>query len=210
MSLPGRRTGRRTVVSLLAVLAVLVGIHMAFRNPTTTLPSIGLPALHITLRGQVAAIGANGLMVNLEDPHGALTGILRRVTLTADTRVVWTGVPSPGTGRAALSLIKPGYRVAVRGQAGADNTVVADVMVVGLPPLTGTVASLTNGQLAVEVPGQKTLVLVQVTSRTAFFVPGGQWQRLAPGAPVRVLLHFGPNSTLVATAVMVGAPTGGS
>jgi hypothetical protein len=200
---------RRTALGLAAVLAVLVGVHMAYRNTPVSLPTIGLPAVHIALRGQVTAVGNQGITVNLEDPQGELTGVLRQVTVTGTTRVVWSGSAAT-EGTAALKTVRPGYRVAVRGQNGPNNTVVAQVLVVGLPPVTGTLTALQNGQLTIAVPGQKAPVVVQLTSRTAFFVPGGEWQRLAQGAPVRVLVRLQPDGTLLATAVMVRGPAGGS
>lgn len=206
-AVPGN--SRRTAYWLIAVLAVLIGVHMAYRNQPVALPSVGVPALHVTLRGQATKVGPSEITVNLEDPHGNLTGIIRTVALTPSTRILWPG-PSPKQGSSGLTALRPGYHVVIRAQGGSDNSLIAQVVLVSYPPVTGTLGSVQNGQLSIHVPGQSSPVLVTVNSHTAYFVPNGQWQLLASGATIRVMVHPGPNGSLVASMVLVSPPSGGS
>ncbi|MCL8208373.1 MAG: DUF5666 domain-containing protein [Actinomycetia bacterium] len=206
MSSPAR--SRRHLLLLLAALAALVGLHWAYRNPSTTAPGAGRPAVAITMRGQVTRADPGQLTINLEDPHGVLTGILRRVTVTSATRIR-AGGASGTAADASVPRIQPGYRVTVRGYTDG-STVVARTITVYLPPVEGVVTAVEPGMLAIRVPGRREPVRVTLTSGTSYFLGQGTALAIRPGTVVRVLVRPGSAGTLVATSVVVNPGGSGS
>jgi hypothetical protein len=106
-------------------------------------------------------------------------------------------------GTNGLSYLKSGYRVQVRGRGTENDQIEAQLVQVNFPPITGTILSLSHSKLDVKVPGQPAPAPVQLTSHTAFFVPDGDTQRLAAGAPVRVWVVPTAHDQLSAVTVMV-------
>ncbi|MDA8194463.1 MAG: hypothetical protein M0Z53_10775 [Thermaerobacter sp.] len=200
---------RRTAGWLMAVMAALVVIHYAYRRAPAALTRAvtGQPALFVSLRGEITQLSATGLTVTLEDAHGNLTSLTRHIVLTGATRYLSPGQPAV-VGKKGTEYLKTGYRIIVRGQGAADNAVQAQVVTVTFPPIAGTVAQVSNGTLLIDVAGQPHPARVQLTSRTAFFVPNGNWSRLSAGAPIRVWVIPSQNtaSGLVAITVMVVSP----
>lgn len=205
MSSPSR--SRRHLLLLLAALAALVGLHWAYRSPPVTAPGAGRPALTVTLRGQVTEAGPTRITVNLEDPHGVLTGIRREVTVTSATRIRTGGAP-PGQSP-PVTRIQPGYRVTVRGY-GDGTSVVARSITVYLPPVEGIVTAVRPGLLTVRVPGRRDPVTVTLTPATSYFLGQGTALAIKPGTVVRVLVRPGSDGTLVATSVVVNPGGSGS
>jgi hypothetical protein len=201
---------RRTAAWLMAVLAALVVVHYAYRNVPTALTRAvtGVPALQVALRGEITQLSPNAMTVTLEDSHGDLTQLTRHVVLTQDTQFVTLGKPS-ATGSRGYSYLQTGYRVLIRGQGTVNNDIIAQVVNVSFPPLNGTVTQVNQAMLTLAVKGQPQPANILLTSHTAFFVPGGQWNSLKIGAPVKVWVV--PNqvsgSGLTAITVMVTHPT---
>lgn len=197
---------RRTAGWLMALMAALVVVHYAYRNVPTALTRavIGTPAIRVALKGEITHITPQGLTVTLEDAHGGLTTLTRHVVLTESTRFATPGKPM-ATGNAGYKYLQTGLRVIVQGQGTATNDVIAQVVNVTFPPLTGKVSQVDQAMLTLSVAGQSQPAKILLTSHTAFFVPGGHWQSLKVGAPVRVWVV--PNqvtgSGLTAITVMV-------
>jgi hypothetical protein len=165
----------------------------------------GRPAVSVTLRGQVTEAGRNRIAVNLEDPHGVLTGVVRSVTITPTTVVRTAGMPPDQS----APSIRPGYRVTVRGyQDGA--AVVARSITLYLPPLEGVVAAVQPGLLAVRVPGHREPVTVTLTPHTSYYLGQGTALAIKPGTLVRVFVRAGAGGKLVATSVVVNPAGSGS
>ncbi len=197
---------RRTAGWLMALMAVLVVVHYAYRNVPTALTRAitGTPAIRVALKGEIAHVTPQGLTVILEDSHGGLTKVTRHVVLTASTKIATPGKPI-ATGSAGYKYLQNGLRVIVQGQGTATNDVIAQMVNITFPPLTGKVAQVDQAMLTLTVSGQSQPAKILLTSHTAFFVPGGHWQSLKVGAPVRVWVV--PNqvtgSGLTAITVMV-------
>jgi hypothetical protein len=204
-----RRAWSRALMVVAAIAMLLVGVHMAYRNQSVALPTVGLPVLHVVAQGRVTRLGNDSLTINLEDREGLLTGVHREIRITDKTHIVTPG-ESPASGPAGLKLIEVGDRVIVHGRSTTDSVILARTLVAGPGPVDGVIAGVSNGQLKVTVPGQAAPVAVALTSSTAFFVPEGQWQLLTVGARVRVSVRAGPDKSLTAIIVRVVAPTGGS
>lgn len=203
------RMSRRTAGWLLAIFAAFIVVHYAYRNAPTALTRAvtGSPALQVSLRGEVTKVSPNGMTITLEDSHGALTHLTRKVTVNSSTRYLSPGQPTV-VGSTGEHYVKQGYRVLIRGQGNADNSVVAQIVAVTFPPITGTISKVNHDILTVDVPGQSQPAHVTLTSHTAFFVPHGQWGRLSKGAPVRVWVvpNKSTGSGLTAVTVMVITP----
>lgn len=197
---------RRTAGWLMALMAALVVVHYAYQKVPTALTRavIGTPAIRVALKGEITQISPTGLTVTLEDAHGGLTKLTRHVVLTESTKIAMPGKPT-ATGQAGYKYLQNGLRIIVQGQGTATNDVIAQVVNVTFPPLTGTVAQVDQAMLTLTVAGQPHPARILLTSHTAFFVPGGHWQSLKVGAPVRVWVI--PNqvngSGLTAITVMV-------
>ncbi len=178
---------RRTAAWLMAVLALLVVVHYAYQNAPTALTRAvtGAPALQVALRGEITQLSPQGLTVTLEDAHGDLTQITRHVVLTQNTQFVSLGKPA-ATGSMGYAYLQRGFRVLIKGQGTLNNDIVAQLVNVSFPPLTGTVTEVNQAMLSLMVSGQTQPANILLTSHTAFFVPGGQWNSLKIGAPVRV------------------------
>lgn len=178
---------RRAAGMLMIVAGLLVVYHFAHERTGQSpgLPVIA-PALHITLRGEITRIDGERLTVRVENMHGDLTSHVRTVQLSGDTRIRRPGAGS-AKGRTGLGYLQVGYRVLVHGLAAEDGqTINAAAVAVSFPPVTGTLARVDGPDLIVRVPGQAADMTVTATSHTAFFVPGGQWSTLKPGAPIRI------------------------
>ncbi len=198
---------RRTAGWLMALLVAFVVVHYAYNRSSQAITQAvtGQPAIQVAMRGEITGYTDNTVSLTLEDPHGELTTLSRNVQLTDKTQYVTPGEP-PVTGSQGVKYLKQGYRVAVRGQGTADNQVIAQLVQVSFPPITGTVSQLSPSVLAVSVPNQPHAANIALTSHTAIYVPQGDWSKLALGAPVRVWVMpraQGDSSGLVALSVMV-------
>ncbi|PSR21600.1 MAG: hypothetical protein C7B45_10340 [Sulfobacillus acidophilus] len=197
---------RRTAGWLVAIFAALVVIHYAYSTSVANLARtvMGKPAIAVALRGEITNLNADHMTVTLEDPHGDLTNLSRQVILTDQTRVMAPGKPQV-TGKSGLAYLKEGYRVSVSGQGTLDNSVEAQLVEVNFPPINGVVSHIDTSQITVEVSGQPSPAVVDVTSHTAFFMPDGNVFALKVGAPVRVWVvpNSAANSGLTAVTLMV-------
>ncbi len=204
------RLSRRTAGLLVIVAGLLVVYHYAHPGGfgSRGIPVIA-PALHIALRGEVTKMSNSTLVVRIEDRKGGLTRLSRTIALNSETRYQSPGQPLQ-SGHRGLQYIQPGYRVSVAGlTAGDGQTVNASQIAVSFPPVTGTVRTLIGSNLVLVVPGQPHTMTIAANSRTAFFVPGGRWSRLSPGASVRVWIAPQPDdpARFNALTVMVRTPS---
>lgn len=206
---PPSPRSRRTAILLIAVMAVLIGIHFAYRNPPVALPASTTSVTSSTVKGRVIHVGSRLLTVNLEDAHGTVTGTVRQIALTSHTGVIWPGRPAQ-IGSAGFRLIRPGYQVMVLGTVGAQNSMTARTIAVSYPPVDGLIASLRHGRLGLRIPGRATPMVVVITSHTAIYVPHGQWDALKTGAVARAYVTPGTNGVLTATRVVIDPPSSGS
>jgi hypothetical protein len=184
---PHPRMSTRAATWLVVVAGLLVVYHYAHGGalPSANVPVIA-PALHVALRGEVTTVTASKLVVRVEDTQGGLTNLNRTIALGPTTHYQSPGQPSI-SGAHGLTYIKPGYRVLVHGLSASDGqTVNAAQVSVSFPPVTGTLQSIAGSDLVVSVRGQAQPMVIQASSRTAFFVPNGRWSTLASGVPVRV------------------------
>lgn len=205
------RAIRRAVAVLVLLALALLTVHLADPGSTAvTAATAGRPAVYVVMRGQVTRVSASTITVTAEDQQGQPTGVQHTVALDPTTRVIW---PSAGTGGPTASgrTLKPGLRVMVRAHGAAAGRWVADTIRVSYPPIDGTLVGLSGHRLTIRVPGQAQPVTVLVTSRTAFYVPGGQWSALTAGVPLRIFVRPATGTpTWQATSVVVGPSSGGS
>ena len=208
MKKPRFAMSRRTAGWVVAIFAALVVIHYAYRTSAANLARtvMGKPAIAIALRGEITKLDTNHMTVTLEDPQGDLTNLSREVTVTDKTRIMAPGKPE-ATGQQGLTYLKTGLRVAVSGQGTGTNGLEANVVQVNFPPITGTISKIAGSQITVEVPGQPSPAVVDVTSQTAYFLPHGDAAALKTGASVRiwVVQNADPASGLTAVTVVVRA-----
>lgn len=202
---------RRAVAVLVLLAAALLTLHLADPN-APAMPAAatdGRPAIYVVMRGQVASVSPSSLTVTAENQQGQPTGVKHTVALDSTTRVIW---PSAAVGGPTASgrTLKPGLRVLVRAHGTVHGGFVADTVRVSYPPLDGTLVALSGHRLTIRVPGQADPVAVLVTSRTAFYVPGGQWSALKAGAPLRIFVRPAAGTPAwQATSVVVGPSSGG-
>lgn len=206
---PPSPRSQRTAILLLAVMAVLIGIHFAYRNPPVALSTPTTSVISLTVKGRVMHVGSRQLTVTLEDPHGTPTGMLRQILLTSHTSVIWPGRPAQ-IGSAGFQLLRPGYQVVVLGTVGAQHAMTARTIAVSYPSVAGLIKSLLPGRLSLRVPGQRTPMTVVLTSRTAIYVPRGQWNAFKTGAVARIYGTPGTNGVFTATKVIIDPPSSGS
>ncbi len=184
-----RQSTRRLGATLAAAAAMLLAVHFAYPGPSpTAVPTAGHPAAYVLMRGQITAVSQSQVTVAAQDQAGELTPVKHTVTVTPRTRIVW---PSAALGGPAASgrTLKSGLHVTVKAHAMPNGRWAAETILVSYPPLDGTVVALAGHRLTVKVAGQAHPVVVLITSRTAFYVPGGQWPPLAGGAPVRIYVR---------------------
>ncbi|AUW92773.1 MAG: hypothetical protein C7B44_15835 [Sulfobacillus thermosulfidooxidans] len=198
---------RRTAGWLMALLVAFVVVHYASSGSTAALSRAvtGQPAIQVAMRGEITSYSDHSVSLALEDPHGNLTTLSRNVQLTDKTQYVTPGEP-PITGPKGMKYLKPGYRVYVRGQGTADNQVIAQLVHVSFPPITGTIRQISPSVITVSIPNQPQAANIALTSHTAIYVPQGDWSKLTPGATVRVWVMPQAHSEsqgLVALSVMV-------
>lgn len=206
-----RRSTRRLAAALAAVAAVLLAVHFAGPAPMPgSTPASGHPAAYVLLRGQVTSVSAGQVTVAAQDQEGQITRVKHTVAVTSATRIVWPSAALGGPAATGRTLTS-GLHVTVKAHALASGGWAAETILVSYPPLDGTVVALAGHRLTVKVAGQTQPVVVLLTSRTAFYVPGGQWGGLAAGAPVRVFVRPASGSSgWQATSVVVGPSPGGS
>jgi hypothetical protein len=206
MNKPRVNMSRRTAGWLVAIFAALVVIHYAYNTSASNLAQtvMGKPAKVVALRGEITQLGADQMTVTLEDPHGDLTNLTDKISLTDHTRYSAPGKPQ-ATGSSGYSYLKQGYRVSVSGQGTVQNGIEAQLVQINFPPITGTVSKIDGGQITVTVPSQQAPAVVDVTSHTAYFMPAGNLTALKPGASIRVWVvpNQEPGSGLTAVTVMV-------
>jgi hypothetical protein len=208
--MPSSRTLRRTIAALVAMAAVLLAVHLVTGQPgSSTRPTAGRPAVHLMIRGQVTAMGPNTITVTAVDRQGQLTDVKHTIVLAKDTRVIWPSAAGSGPATSGQTL-KVGYLVTVSAHSLAGGTWAARSVLVSYPPIQGTLLSVSGNKLMVQVQGQTRPTEVELTSRTAFYVPGGQFTSITVGTPVRVYVRPGPNSTWQAVSVVIGPSSGGS
>ncbi len=198
---------RRTAGWFVALLAAFVVIHYAYQKAPGALTRAvtGQPAIHVALRGEITHLHSDAVGLILEDPHGNLTTLSRTVQLTNKTQYLMPGEP-PLTGSTGLKYLQKGYRIFVKGRGTADNHVIADVVHVSFPPITGTLSALSPSALSVTVPHQPEAATIALTSHTAIYVPQGDWSQFKVGSPVRVWVvptSHSTGSSLMALSVMV-------
>ncbi len=205
---------RRTAGWLMALLAAFVVVHYAYHSSPSNLSQAvtGQPAIQVALRGEITGYNSSSVSLTLEDPHGDLTTLSRNVQVTDKTQYITPGEPGV-MGPDGMKYLKKGYRVYVKGQGTADNQVVAQLVHVSFPPITGTLTSLSGSMLSVKVMHQDQPAAIIMTSHTAIYVPDGDWSKLAVGSPVRVWVVPGPagdSSELRALSVLVLLPADAS
>ncbi len=201
---------RRTVAGLVLLAAALVTVHLADPGSTVVTATAGRPAIYVVMRGQLARVSASTITVTAEDQQGQPTGVKHTVALDATTRVIWPSARAGGPTTSDRTL-KAGLRVMVRAHGVAAGRWVADTIRVAYPPIDGTLVGLSGHGLTIRVAGQAQPVTVLVTSRTAFYVPGGQWNALTAGAGLRIFVRPTPGTPAwQATSVVVGPSSGGS
>lgn len=205
------RAIRRTVAVLVLLAAALLTVHLVDPGSTAvTAATAGRPAVYVVMRGQVAQVSASTITVTAEDQQGQPTGVKHTVALDANTRIIWPSASAGGPTTGGRTL-KPGLRVMVRAHGVAAGRWVADTIRVSYPPIEGTLVGLSGHRLTIRVPGQAQPVTVLVTSRTAFYVPGGQWNALTAGAGLRIFVRPATGTPAwQATSVVVGPSSGGS
>lgn len=205
------RAIRRTVAALVLLAAALFTVHVTHPGSAAApAPTAGPPAVYVVMRGQVAKISATAITVTAEDQQGQPTGVKHTVALDPATRIIWPSAAAGGPTASGRTLT-PGLRVMVRAHAVAAGQWVADSIRVSYPPIDGTLVGLSGHRLTIRVPGQAQPVTVLVTSRTAFYVPGGQWGALTAGATLRIFVRPSTGTPpWQATSVVVGPASGGS
>ena len=202
---------RRTAGWLMALLAAFVVMHYAYQKTPGLLSRAVTtqPAIQVALRGEITHLQSNAVNLTLEDPHGNLTTLSRTIQLTGKTQYLTPGEP-PLTGNSGLKYLQKGYRVFVKGRGTADNHVIADVVHVSFPPITGTLSQLSASQLSVKVPHQPVPATIALTSHTAIYVPQGNWSQFKVGSPIKVWvvpISHGTHSNLAALSVIVLSAT---
>lgn len=198
---------RRTAGWLMALLAAFVVVHYAYHKTPSLLSRTvsAQPAIQVALRGEITHLQSNAVNLTLEDPQGNLTTLSRTIQLTSKTQYLMPGEP-PLTGNNGMKYLQKGYRVFVKGRGTADNHVIADIVQVSFPPITGTLTQLSPSQLNVKVPHQPAPATITLTSHTAIYVPQGDWSQFKVGSPVRVWVvptAQGTQSSLTALSVIV-------
>lgn len=181
---PRWKMSRKMAGWSMVVLGALVVFHYADRGALTGRSAPVSTPLQTMVSGEIVSVSPNTMAIQLVNAKGQLTTLTRTVALTTRTEVQYPG-KSHQTGRAALSLLREGYRVSVEGQT-TGSQINAAMVAVNFPPITGTVQQAAANALTLRVPGTSEPLTISLTSQTVF--PGAKdtWQSLSRGSTVKV------------------------